>query len=89
VINDDVVAPGRGFGAHPHEDMEIFSYVVEGALAHKDSLGNGSTVEAGGVQYMSAGSGVVHSEFNGSRTEPVPFLQIWITPDEDGAPPRY
>jgi quercetin 2,3-dioxygenase len=89
VINDDVVAPGMGFGTHGHRDMEIFSYVLEGELAHKDSMGNGSTIQPGGLQYMSAGRGVRHSEFNGSKEKPVHFLQIWITPDEDGAEPRY
>jgi redox-sensitive bicupin YhaK (pirin superfamily) len=89
VINDDIVAPGMGFGAHPHRDMEIFSYVVSGELAHKDSMGNGSTIQAGGMQYMSAGRGVVHSEFNPSKMAPVHFYQIWIMPDEDGAEPRY
>ena len=76
VINDDWVGPGGGFPTHPHRDFEIFSYVLSGALAHQDSMGNGSVVKAGGVQYMSAGSGVTHSEFNPSETEPVQFLQI-------------
>jgi len=89
VINDDRVAGGRGFGTHPHRDMEILSYVVEGGLTHRDSIGNTRTVEAGGVQYMSAGSGVAHSEFNASPTEPVHFLQIWIHPDERGTEPVY
>lgn len=89
VINDDEVAAGRGFGAHPHQDAEIFSYVLEGALEHKDSMGNGSTVSAGGVQYMSAGTGVQHSEFNPSQTERVRFLQVWLQPNVSGEPPEY
>jgi len=89
VINDDEVEGGRGFGEHPHRDAEIFSYVLEGALEHRDSLGNGSTISAGGVQYMSAGNGVTHSEFNPSPTEPMKFLQVWLLPDEKGAKPRY
>lgn len=89
VINDDEVEGGRGFGDHPHRDAEIFSYVLEGALEHRDSLGNGSTVGAGGVQYMSAGSGVTHSEFNPSPTDPMRFLQVWLLPTEQGAEPRY
>ena len=89
VINDDQVAAGQGFGEHPHRDAEIFSYVLEGALEHKDSMGNGSVVKAGGVQYMSAGRGVTHSEFNPSQTEPVKFLQIWLLPNQQGGTPRY
>lgn len=89
VINDDEVEGGRGFDEHPHRDAEIFSYVLEGALEHRDSLGNGSTVRAGGVQYISAGSGVTHSEFNPSATEPMRFLQVWLLPSEHGAKPRY
>ncbi|MEM9602085.1 MAG: pirin family protein [Pseudomonadota bacterium] len=89
VINDDHVSAGKGFGAHPHRDAEIFSYVVAGALEHRDSLGNGSVVGAGGVQYMSAGRGVVHSEFNPSDTDPVRFLQVWLMPDQLGGEPRY
>lgn len=89
VINDDEVAGGGGFPSHPHQDAEIFSYVLEGGLSHKDSMGNGSTVLAGGVQYMSAGSGVTHSEFNPSESERVRFLQVWLIPEERGAKPRY
>jgi redox-sensitive bicupin YhaK (pirin superfamily) len=89
VINDDHVEAGRGFDSHGHRNMEIISYVLEGALAHKDSMGNGSVLRYGDVQVMSAGTGVVHSEFNGSTTEGVHFLQIWIEPNEIGAAPRY
>lgn len=89
VINDDLVAGAGGFPSHPHRDAEIFSYVVDGALEHKDSMGNGSTVYQGGVQYMSAGSGVVHSEFNPSRTDPVRFIQVWLLPESPGGEPRY
>lgn len=89
VINDDQVAGGAGFPLHPHRDAEIFSYVLEGTLEHKDTLGNGSQVSAGGVQYMSAGSGVSHSEFNPSATEPMRFLQIWLLPERAGGQPRY
>ena len=89
VLNEDRVQPSRGFGAHSHDNMEIISYVLEGALEHRDSLGNGSIIRPGDVQRMSAGTGVTHSEFNPSATEPVHFLQIWITPDEQDLKPSY
>lgn len=89
VINDDRVAPSRGFGTHPHRDMEIITYVLSGALEHKDSMGNGRIIRAGEFQYMSAGSGVMHSEFNPSPDETVHLLQIWIRPEESGLEPLY
>jgi len=89
VINQDVIAPGAGFPTHPHRDMEIFSYILYGALAHKDSMGNGRVLEPGQIQLMSAGRGVTHSEFNPSKTEAGSLLQIWIRPREQGLKPSY
>lgn len=89
VINEDRVAPAQGFGRHPHRDMEILTYVLAGELEHRDSLGNRGVIRPGQVQYMAAGTGVEHSEFNPSRESPVHLIQIWIRPDRNGRPPRY
>jgi redox-sensitive bicupin YhaK (pirin superfamily) len=89
VINDDLVMPGMGFGMHPHRDMEIITYILSGSLEHKDSMGNGRVIRTGEVQYMAAGTGVRHSEFNPANDEAVHLLQIWIEPDRKGVTPRY
>jgi quercetin 2,3-dioxygenase len=89
VINDDRVVPGAGFGTHGHKDMEILTYVLDGELAHEDSLGTGAVIRPGDVQIMSAGTGIQHSEFNNSKSEPVHFLQIWMLPDRQNITPRY
>ena len=89
VMNEDHIEPGRGFGTHPHKDMEIVTYVLEGALEHKDSMGNGEILRPGEFQRMSAGTGIMHSEFNPSQTEPVHLYQIWLLPERDGIEPSY
>src|SRR5262249_51183009 len=89
VINEDRVEPGQGFGRHPHRDMEIITYVLSGELEHRDSMGNGSIIRPGEVQYMSAGTGITHSEFNPSKTQPVHLRQIWVEPNRRGVQPTY
>jgi len=89
VFNDDVIAPGKGFGTHPHRDMEILTYVLEGELEHKDSMGNHGVVRAGGVQYVSAGTGITHSEYNHSPEKPVHLVQMWVVPRANGLEPKY
>lgn len=89
VINDDLVMPGMGFDTHPHRDMEIITYILSGELEHRDSMGNGRVIKTGDVQYMAAGTGILHSEFNPSKEEAVHLLQIWVMPEQRGAAPRY
>ena len=89
VLNDDIIAPGKGFGTHPHNDMEIITIPLRGSLEHKDSMGNGSVITSGEVQVMSAGTGIMHSEFNPSNEQEINLLQIWIFPEEKGVKPRY
>ncbi len=89
VINEDFIAPAKGFGSHPHSDMEIITYIVKGALQHRDSMGNSAVMRAGDIQRISAGSGIMHSEFNASSSEPVHLLQIWLMPDKKGVKPGY
>lgn len=89
VFNDDVIAPGQGFGAHPHRDMEILTYVLEGELEHKDSMGNTGVISPGAVQYLSAGTGIVHSEYNHSKQHPVHLVQMWVLPHARNLEPRY
>ncbi len=89
VINEDFIAGGKGFGSHPHRDMEIITYIVKGALQHKDSMGNSAVMRAGDIQRISAGSGIMHSEFNASSSDPVHLLQIWLMPDQKGVTPGY
>jgi quercetin 2,3-dioxygenase len=89
VINEDFIAPAKGFGTHPHNDMEIITYIVKGALQHRDSMGNSAVMRTGDIQRISAGSGIMHSEFNASSSEPVHLLQIWLAPDQKGVKPGY